>query len=98
MTQVPDLWVPFNFEANQAFGDVPTREVWEELVLEQYGEDDEARLLDQAKQYPRYKGDIPQYGLYFEHEGETLRDFFNRNGMVPSYELKDTQQDLRYQL
>ncbi len=91
----PDKWIPFYFEGNQAFGDCDNRADWVEIVKE-FTEYDEhydwewvatnaLRLKDQNDSFgfgdDPEEYDRPTFGLYYEHQGESLLSWANRNGV-----------------
>mgnify|MGYP006270781691 FL=1 len=81
-----DNWVPFHFNGNLGFGSIPNREAWEKKVLapyEEYGRSEET-LLQLSQHFANSSMTVPNYGLYSEHTGPTLAEFFQANGMLPS--------------
>jgi len=89
-----DNWTPFIFNTNKWMATIDTREEWEvvlaeyERVLYASSSHDEEWLLDHILEASGSSSDLPNFGLYQEHQGpRTLRDFFNENGMSPSAEI-----------
>lgn len=88
-------WTPFWFEANQAWGEINNRTDWERILVvhkECWKKESllevEQNLIDHSLEARGTMCDLPNFGLYTyeEHKGpRTLREFFNTNGMTPSY-------------
>ena len=91
MNSKQENWQPFHLETSITT-DIDTRTHWLEAIhtyiratnsLSDF-QGAEAFLLDHARENTRDgKLKIPDYGLYQEHKGRTLREFFAEHAMQP---------------
>ena len=86
-------WTPFRIFSFYVHKDVPTRDVWDLEIVPRHSSEEDLFRIAKAAPYD-LNGEYPEYGCWEEHQGgEPLSAFFERHGMIPSYQLRDPEAD-----